>query len=214
MTHDSRFVIKTISTNEKLTLLNRLLPNYLERVFSHDSTLVRIYGVFQVQCVDNYSTSLVLMENVSFDADVSAKFDLKGSSYQREIFQGSLGLDLDFQSAIGSLELDREDAESLLRRGTKDSLMLAKNNIMDYSFLVTVLTVVPVLISPHHIYRSSRRDCFYLIAMIDILQEYDFGKKVETFWKTNVKRVALSSLSSVEPRLYSERLIEFLNKVV
>jgi hypothetical protein len=153
------------------------------------------------------------MENVSFDDNVSAKFDLKGSSYRR-YSEGSLGLDTNFQSEIGSLELDREDAESLLRRGTKDSLMLARNNIMDYSFLVTVMSAAPVLISPHHIYRSSRKDCFYLISMIDILQEYDFSKKLETYWKTNVKRVPLSSLSSVEPRLYSERLLAFLNKVV
>jgi hypothetical protein len=134
-------MLKTITSSEKLSLLNRLLPKYFERVISGDSALVRILGVFQVQCVGNYCTNLVLMENVSLQTRVSEVFDLKGSSYQRnshDLSSSSVGLDINFNFEIGSLALDPEDAQRLFRRVSQDSLMLASSNVMDYSLLVTV----------------------------------------------------------------------------
>jgi hypothetical protein len=211
-THDNRFVIKTISASEKLTLLNRLLPSYIAQVFSGDSALAKILGVFQVQCVGNYCTNIVLMENVSLPK--SEIFDLKGSSFHRES-ESKVGLDINFSLEIGSLELDSEDAQRLLRRVFQDSRMLASCNIMDYSLLVTVTYgELPPNLKSQHIYRSSKKGQSYLIAVIDILQEYNFSKKVETFWKHKVKRVPLESLSSVEPKHYSARFIEFLSKIL
>jgi hypothetical protein len=211
-THDNRFVIKTITASEKLTLLNRLLPSYIAQAFSGDSALAKILGVFQVQCVGNYCTNIVLMENVSLPK--SEIFDLKGSWYQRES-ESKVGLDINFNLEIGSLDLDSEDAQRLFRRASKDSRMLASCNIMDYSLLVTVTTEdLPTNLKSQHIYRSSKKGQSYLIAVIDILQEYNFSKKVETFWKHKVKKIPLESLSSVEPKHYSARFIEFLSKVL
>jgi hypothetical protein len=211
-TQDNRFVIKTISASEKLTLLNRLLPSYLAQVFSGDSALTKILGVFQVQCVGNYCTNIVLMENVSLPK--AQIFDLKGSTYHRES-ESKVGLDINFNLEIGSLELDSDDAHRLLRRASQDSLMLASCNIMDYSLLVTVsYERLPPQLKSHHIYRSSRKGLSYLIAVIDILQEYNFSKQLETFWKHKVKKVPLELLSSVEPGYYSARFIELLSKVI
>jgi 1-phosphatidylinositol-4-phosphate 5-kinase len=215
-TYDGRFVIKTISTEEKLTLLNRLLSGYLERVMTGDSALVRVLGVFQVQCVGNYATNLLLMHNVSLTKHFTGRYDLKGSTYSRANFDISslrVGLDTNFLREVGRLDLDPQDAERLLRRVTLDSAMLSSKNIMDYSLLVTVCTCEPRHLK-HYIYRSSKKGLVYLIAVIDILQEYNLQKKAETCWKTEVKRVALSSLSSVEPELYAARLIAFLGEVI
>jgi 1-phosphatidylinositol-4-phosphate 5-kinase len=210
-------MLKTITSSEKLALLNHLLPYYLERVLSGDSALVRIFGVFQVQCVGNYCTNLLLMENIDFVDSRSSKFDLKGSSYKRlSIDQSSIsvGLDVDFRN-FGKLELDPDDAQKLFSRVARDSLMLASKNVMDYSLLVTVCyKELPSHCKSPHVYRSSKKRCVYLIALIDILQEYNFSKKAETFWKTKVKRVPLNALSSVKPRLYSQRLLSFLTEAL
>jgi hypothetical protein len=182
-----------------------------------DSALVRVLGVFQVQCVGNYATNLLLMHNVSLTKHFTGRYDLKGSTYSRANFDISslrVGLDTNFLSEVGRLDLDPQDAERLLRRVTLDSAMLSSKNIMDYSLLVTVSSGELPDNQPHYVYRSSRKDQVYVIALIDNLQEYNLWKKAETFWKTKVKRVALSSVSSVEPELYSQRLINFLTQVV
>jgi hypothetical protein len=214
-TYDGKLVIKTISTEEKLTLLNRLLPGYLERAMTGDSALVRVLGVFQVQCVGNYATNLLLMHNVSLTKH--CRYDLKGSTYSRatlDISSLSVGLDTNFLNEVGRLDLDPQDAEKLVRRVTLDSAMLSSKNVMDYSLLVTVSSGEPCAHQPHYIYRSSRKGPVYLIAVIDILQDYNFRKKAETLWKVKVLRVPLSSLSSVEPEFYAARLLMFLGEVV
>jgi hypothetical protein len=187
-------------------------------VLSGDSALVKILGVFQVQCVGNYCTNLVLMENVSLPSRISTKFDLKGSTYQRNSLffsTSNVGLDIDFSSVVGSLALDPDDAQRLFRRVSQDSLMLASINIMDYSLLVTVAAgELPRHIKPHHLYTSSRKNQTYLIAVIDFMQEYSLGKRAETFWKHKVKRIPLRSISSVDPKTYSGRFMEFLSKIL
>jgi hypothetical protein len=91
--------------------------------------------------------------------------------------------------------------------------MLTDQNIMDYSLLVTVC-IGEVIVRPHYAYRSTSRGCVYLIAMIDILQEYNWVKRVETFVKAKIRRIPLLSFSAVEPRLYSQRLLEFLKQIL
>jgi hypothetical protein len=158
------------------------------------------------------------MENIDFIDSSSSKFDLKGSSYKRISLDESsinVGLDVDFNRKFGKLELDPDDAQKLLSRVTRDSLVLASKNVMDYSLLVSVCyKELPSPCKSPHVYRSSKKRCVYLIALIDILQEYNFSKRTETFWKTKVKRVPLNALSSVEPRLYSERLLSFLTEAL
>jgi hypothetical protein len=186
-------------------------------VITGNSALVRVLGVFQVQCVGNYATNLLLMHNVSLTKHFTGRYDLKGSIHNRtnfDISSLSVGLDTNFLREIGRLDLDPQDAERLLRRVTLDSAMLSSKNIMDYSLLVTVSSGELPDNQPHYVYRSSNKGQVYMIALIDILQEYNLWKKAETFWKTKVKRVPLSSLSCVEPELYSERLLSFLTKAI
>mmetsp|Transcript_14789 Transcript_14789/g.27371 ORF Transcript_14789/g.27371 Transcript_14789/m.27371 type:complete len:454 (-) Transcript_14789:56-1417(-) len=214
-TYDSKYVLKTISTKEKLTLLNRLLNSYMERLMFQDSALVRILGVYQVQCVSNYSTNLVLMENVSTSVGVLAKFDLKGSLYGRRSNPTSvLGKDLNFIETIEHLNLERDEATRLVNCLRHDALMLSKHNLMDYSILVTICEEESLeSVSGHYIYRSTRPGEYYLIALIDFLQEYTLKRKIEKFWKSKIKGVPRNLISVAEPKIYYERFIKFIESI-
>lgn len=201
-----------------MVLLNTLLPKYRERLVSKDTALVRILGVFLIQCVGNYSTNIVIMENASACDQATSIFDLKGSLHARRVKgKGKISVkkDCNFLDELGSIDITPDDARKLTRRITQDVAALSSLNIMDYSMLVTVCSGdVPHFISSEYVYRGIKHDEFYLIALIDILQIYNFKKKAETFWKNKVRRVNLRELSSVESKMYAERFLKFLMVVL
>eukprot|EP00359_Climacostomum_virens_P002757 CAMPEP_0204908398 /NCGR_PEP_ID=MMETSP1397-20131031/7350_1 /ASSEMBLY_ACC=CAM_ASM_000891 /TAXON_ID=49980 /ORGANISM="Climacostomum Climacostomum virens, Strain Stock W-24" /LENGTH=519 /DNA_ID=CAMNT_0052077893 /DNA_START=318 /DNA_END=1873 /DNA_ORIENTATION=- len=208
ISHNNRFVIKTINTSEKLIFLRNLLPSYVKRIHSDDTAFARIWAVFQVQCVGNYYTNLILMDNVSLPSKSHIRtFDLKGSLYERKCkLSGKamrFGKDTNFLEELGSLRLVKEDAEALTRRLEQDASVLSSFNIMDYSLLVTE---VRGMIAPkgdqRYLYKSSAEGTYYMIALIDYFQEYTFKKKAERFWKTRFRCVNPEDLSSMEPESY------------
>jgi hypothetical protein len=207
--------MKTISTTEKLVFLNTLLPAYHDRLYSDESALVRVWGVFQVQCVGNYSTNLILMDNVSSSSDeVTAKFDLKGSLYHRRCTERGrlkVGKDSNFLEEVGHLSLVPEDARKLMVRLERDTLMLASHNVMDYSILVTEVHGTVPWGCPY-LYRSSKsKQDYYLIALIDFFQQYDLSKKTEKFWKTHVK--CGREISTTDSQTYAERFVCFARQI-
>ena len=62
-THDKRFLLKTISKNEKNILL-KLLPEYHRRMRDLKSYLCRIYGVFRIKLGNKADVHILLMRNM------------------------------------------------------------------------------------------------------------------------------------------------------
>jgi len=62
-THDKRFLLKTISKNEK-NILIKLLPEYHRRMRDLKSYLCRIYGVFRIKLGDKEDVHILLMRNM------------------------------------------------------------------------------------------------------------------------------------------------------
>lgn len=215
-THDARLVLKTISTKEKLVLLNTLLNDYVDRALSKDSTMVRILGVFQVQCVGNYSTNLVLMENVSTIYQVVARYDLKGSTFGRRNLSGKgIGKDCNFIETVNKLSIVDADSYRLMQRLAKDAAMLARHNLMDYSLLVTICKGdEPRTGLDRYIYRSTKPGEFYMIALIDFLQQYNYSRRLENWWKRCTNRVERESISVIEPSAYYLRFMKFIESIV
>mmetsp|Transcript_24049 Transcript_24049/g.42738 ORF Transcript_24049/g.42738 Transcript_24049/m.42738 type:complete len:204 (+) Transcript_24049:168-779(+) len=195
--------------------LNKLLNHYIDRVFTEDSTLVRVLGVFQIQCVGNYSTSLFLMENVTSFQGVIAKYDIKGSTFgRRSKAPEILGKDLDFLETVGRLNIIPEDAEKLLKRLRDDGRILRDFGLMDYSLLITICRgKVPATANSNYVYRSAGGNEYYLIALIDFLQEYTPLRKFERYIKSKLHAVPSDEISVMEPQLYLERLVMFMEKV-
>lgn len=83
LTHDKRFMIKTINKTELDIMLN-MLPHYIEHNLIYPETLIgKIFGVFTVKRAGSSPIYLALMENATqYDpAMLRYKFDLKGSTF-------------------------------------------------------------------------------------------------------------------------------------
>ena len=75
--HDKRFLLKTISKNEKNILL-KLLPEYHRRMRDLNSYLCRIYGIFRIKLGDKADVHILLMRNM---CELSANVNLFLYSY-------------------------------------------------------------------------------------------------------------------------------------
>jgi hypothetical protein len=222
-THDNRFMLKTIPTHEKISFLSEMLPVYCQRVLSDDSQLVRIFGVFML-CVGNYSISLVLMENI-MTSTVLHKFDLKGSVYKRRVMKkgdylaqyvGKVLKDVDFDMTLRSLHIAQKDADTLLKRVIKDVQALESLGIMDFSLIVAVAhgNMEQVCSSKYFFRKEDSEDEYYMIALIDFMQQFDTHKQLESWVKHNLQRVQLHELSAVEPRMYADRFIKYIESIL
>lgn len=87
MTHDKRFMIKTINKKE-LKIMLEILPSYVEHHLKYpDSLIGKIFGVFTVKRQGNSPVILALMENtvqLKSPHMLRYKFDLKGSTLGRK----------------------------------------------------------------------------------------------------------------------------------
>jgi len=86
--HDSRFIIKTISS-EELKLFLKILPSYHQHIKNNPKSLIaKIYGVFTVKPQSTNEVHIMLMENsCRFSKEfcmTKGMFDLKGSWVDRE----------------------------------------------------------------------------------------------------------------------------------
>ena len=63
-THDNKFIIKTISENEKKGFIEEFSKNYYEHVVSGETLLCRIYGIYTLKIGFTVSVNLILMENI------------------------------------------------------------------------------------------------------------------------------------------------------
>lgn len=86
--HDKKFIIKTLQTQEKKALLE-MLDSYIDHIVNSDnrSLLVRIYGLFTIESSYFSNLDVILMENINNNFHpMNSKlytFDLKGSYINR-----------------------------------------------------------------------------------------------------------------------------------
>ena len=142
-THDRRYVIKTVNTEEK-RFLCKIAPSYYEYIKDNsDSLIVRLYGLYQVQLAwEQKYISVIVMENIFHSLQrlkIHEKYDLKGSTVKRETRRKSKGAavlkDLDLQNKV---YVGPENKVALLQQLRKDTEFLARHHIMDYSLLLGV----------------------------------------------------------------------------
>ncbi|XP_060184671.1 phosphatidylinositol 4-phosphate 5-kinase 1-like [Lycium barbarum] len=143
LTHDDRFIIKTLKKSEVKVLI-RMLQNYYRHVGQYKSSLVtKFYGVHCVKMVGCQKTRFVVMGNMFYSERVIHKrFDLKGSSYGRttdkpggEADETTTFKDLDLNFVF---QLRQSWFKELIRQIDIDCQFLEAENIMDYSLLIGV----------------------------------------------------------------------------
>ncbi|CAL1352634.1 unnamed protein product [Linum trigynum] len=139
LSHDDRFVIKTLKKAELKSLL-RMLPKYYCHVGKHENTLItKFFGVHRITLRGGRKVRFVVMGNMfCTELRIHRRYDLKGSSHGRytdkdKIKEGTTlkDLDLDYE-----FHMDKLLRESLFKQLQLDSKFLESQNIIDYSLLL------------------------------------------------------------------------------
>lgn len=143
-THDRRYIIKTV-TSEEEKFLRKIASSYYRHIKDNpDSLIVRLYGLYQVRLAwEQKYISVILMENVFHSLQrlkINEKYDLKGSIAGRRVKRGSASAgatlkDLDLQKKI---YIGRENKTAVMEQLAKDTAFLAGLQIMDYSMVLGI----------------------------------------------------------------------------
>lgn len=139
LSHDDRFMIKTLRKSE-LKVFLKMLPSYYNHLSKHDKTLItKCFGLHQVTLASGPKIQFVVMGNVfCTELRIHRKFDLKGSWQGRSTDKVKIDetttlkdLDLDFV-----FHLESSWQQSLLEQIREDCGFLESQQIMDYSLLL------------------------------------------------------------------------------
>lgn len=143
---DYRFIIKTIHHTEH-KFLRKILKQYYEHVRSNPHTLLsRFYGLHRVKLPRGRKIHFVIMNNLfPPHKDIHETYDLKGSTVGREYSEEKAAKnpravlkDLNWINRSKSLELGPEKRALLTEQLRRDSELLRRLNVMDYSLLVGI----------------------------------------------------------------------------
>mmetsp|Transcript_24908 Transcript_24908/g.43770 ORF Transcript_24908/g.43770 Transcript_24908/m.43770 type:complete len:206 (+) Transcript_24908:164-781(+) len=202
-------------------LLNTLLKDYTARIFSRETLLVRILGVFKLQCIDNFAVDLMVMENIACGYGTPLfKFDLKGSTHDRlhkktpRLGSKNFMKDLDFMEEVGKLDLIESDRARFLKALEEDVEMLVKNGVIDYSLFGAYYEDQEMPQGNKYCYRHKLSpNSYYTLGIIDILQDYNSKKRCEHWLKRIFRRASHSAISSVNPSRYGRRFLDFCRSI-
>ncbi|XP_073121538.1 phosphatidylinositol 4-phosphate 5-kinase 1 isoform X2 [Henckelia pumila] len=139
ISHDDKFVIKTLKAYE-LKVLLKMLPHYYDHVRAHDNTLItKFFGVHSIALGLRKKVHFVVTGNIfCTELNIHRRYDLKGSSHGRFTRKD----DIDESTTLKDLDLtyefymDRSLRESLFSQLSLDSAFLESLQIIDYSLLL------------------------------------------------------------------------------
>ncbi|KZP26950.1 SAICAR synthase-like protein [Athelia psychrophila] len=143
---DYRFIIKTIRHSEAKFLLS-VLPDYYAHVKSNPHTLLsRFYGLHRVKLPHGRKIHFVIMNNLfPPHRDIHETYDLKGSTVGREYPEEKAAenpravlKDLNWINRGRMLDFGPEKQALLTEQLRRDSELLKRINVMDYSLLVGI----------------------------------------------------------------------------
>ncbi|KAF4362174.1 phosphatidylinositol 4-phosphate 5-kinase 8 isoform X1 [Cannabis sativa] len=139
LSHDDRFVIKTLKKSE-LKVLLRMLPKYYSHVGEHENTLItKFFGLHRIKLRAGRKVRFVVMGNMFFtELRIHRRYDLKGSTQGRttdqdKVDQNTTLKDLDLAYEF---HMDKLLRESLFKQILLDCKFLESQQIIDYSLLV------------------------------------------------------------------------------
>lgn len=143
MSYDKQFVIKTIMS-EEVAEMHRILKEYHQHIVErHANTLLPQYlGMYRLTVNDQETYCLVMRNVFSPRLNVHKKYDLKGSTVDRQASDKEKAKELptykdnDFINDGIHIHVGAEAKDRLIETLQADTDFLAKLNLMDYSLLV------------------------------------------------------------------------------
>jgi len=238
---DKKLIIKTVPDLE-IKMLRGILEKYQKHFEEYPNSLIaKIYGAFTFfDSKSGQIFNLVIMKNIcGFPARyITRTYDTKGSKYSRQVIktegvieehvlrQGVMK-DLDFERFEKRLFIRDAKKSPLLQQIEADSLFLRRMKLIDYSLMIFLVNkdqyrrehgnLEDEFITKNHLASlENTRDpgFFYNVGIVDYLQPYNFQKAFEKVMKKVKKLNFRLDTSSQEPVFYSERFLDFVQKIV
>jgi len=222
-TNDKKYLIKTVTARE-CKFLRQILKRYSNYIRTNNTYLVRIYGMYRIT-LSNTDIRFIIMNNIfEYDIPLNHIYDLKGTTEERFADENGIELkDINFIKRKNSFYFDKTDYSEFLTTMKKDSLFLSKElNIMDYSFLVSIIEFNTSDHIPKEMYNKNNIKFNYddelikiqIFGIIDILQEWTTWKKCCSLYKKFYYRCLCCNqrveIDSEKPNIYHKRFIEFI----
>ncbi|XP_065188529.1 phosphatidylinositol 5-phosphate 4-kinase type-2 alpha-like [Sycon ciliatum] len=146
VSHDGRFVIKTVQGDEVVALFHHIIMQYHQYVVeSEGNTLLPQYlGMYRLTVGTAESYILVMRNIFSSTLPIHRKYDLKGCAYSRSASSKERAKDLptlkdsDFLLDGAKLQVGAKNKEAILKLLEADTDFLASLKLMDYSLLVGI----------------------------------------------------------------------------
>ncbi|GKV24257.1 hypothetical protein SLEP1_g33889 [Rubroshorea leprosula] len=146
LSHDDKFVIKTLKKSE-LKVLLKMLPFYHTHVKLHENTLItKFFGLHRITLKGRRKVRFVVMGNMfCTELRIHRRYDLKGSTHGRitpkeKIRENTTLKDCDLSYRF---HMDKLLQESLFKQLSLDSHFLEAQGIIDYSLLLGVHFIAP-----------------------------------------------------------------------
>ncbi|PQQ09408.1 phosphatidylinositol 4-phosphate 5-kinase 7 isoform X2 [Prunus yedoensis var. nudiflora] len=139
LSHDDRFVIKTLRKTE-LKVLLKMLPSYYCHVGKHENTLItKFFGLHRITLRGGKKVRFMVMGNMfCTELRIHQRYDLKGSTIGRctdkdKSDENTTLKDLDLKFEF---HMDKLLRESLFKQISLDCMFLQSQQIIDYSLLL------------------------------------------------------------------------------
>lgn len=157
---------------------------------------------YLAQTDSKFLLSLDLMDYSLFVVKLSLNKDeikeIFGERIQEEIEQDYMDVITDKTVMINTTANANINDYTISNAPTKGSLQITDSKYQHYK---------------HYLFPGLNLGTAYIISIIDFLQSYNFSKIVENKFKTNIKgrkSDVEGGISCVEPKLYSERFINYV----
>lgn len=146
LSHDDKYIIKTVQKGEH-TFLRKLLPGYYMNLVQNKRTLLpKFYGHYVLRTSSGRAIRFIIMNNIlPSHLTYAERYDLKGSTHGRKASALELAKknptlkDLDFMARNEhGLKMSVDTWEKLQATISRDCRVLESFKIMDYSLLVGV----------------------------------------------------------------------------
>ncbi|XP_017247644.1 phosphatidylinositol 4-phosphate 5-kinase 7 [Daucus carota subsp. sativus] len=151
VSHDDKFVIKTLKRSE-LEVLLKMLPNYYDYVKEHDNTLItKFFGVHRIKWKCGKKVRFVVMGNMlRTELRIHHRYDLKGSCQGRVTNKDHIAANTTLKDRDLQYEfyMDRLLRESLFKQIYLDCMFLESQQIIDYSLLLGLHFRAPKHLKP------------------------------------------------------------------
>lgn len=210
-----KYIIKTMTEGELKFLIGKI-PEYLEYQTKNPGTfLPKIFGVYR-----EAGTPFFVQNNVKGRVSVKGGkfYDLKGSHRHRTTDYISAGSGTGKDNDWGKSKILLKDAKAIHAQLAKDTALLQKWKVMDYSLLLFLqpdTTRCPMEIVQFQGPAPSKPEqACVRFGVIDVLQRYTLMKRIESLFKTKTRNRSASEVSAINPVAYRDRFLNMIAGVI